>query len=88
MFDPRNDDRKLEVHNWWSQVEGQEEMSTVSRMLRASQFPIYVWVIHSPDKKTYGYLYAPHQDVLITMIDEKKMWVDRLWPSEFDLWYR
>jgi len=88
MFDPRNDDRKLEVHNWWSRVEDQEQMSTIRRMLGTRQFPIYVWVIRSPDKKTYGYLYAPHQDVLVSVVDEKTLWVDRLWPSAFDLWYK
>ncbi|MGD8984842.1 MAG: hypothetical protein PVI53_12505 [Desulfobacteraceae bacterium] len=85
MFDPKDDDRKLKVHESWSRVKDKKQLLTLIAMLRTSQFLVDMWVIHGPDKRTYGYMYTSCQDVIIRVVDEKTLWLDRLWPSAYDL---
>jgi hypothetical protein len=41
-FDPKADDRKLMYHEWWVQVEDQEELSDLIRLLNVYTSQLYV----------------------------------------------
>jgi hypothetical protein len=85
MFDPKDDGRKLTVHKWWSRVKGRKHLTTLIAMLTRSESLVGMWVIHGPDKRTYGYMYTSHNDVAIRVVDEKTLWLDKMWPSAYDL---
>lgn len=85
VFDLKDDERKLKVHELWSRVKDKKQLLTLIALLRSSQSLVDMWVIQGPDKQTYGYMYTSHQDVIIRLLDEKTLWLDRMWPSAHDL---
>ena len=85
LFEPKDDNRKLKVHESWSRVKEKKHLLTLIAMLRTNQSPAGMWVIQGPDKRTYGYLYSSHNDVAIGVVDKKTLWLDRMWPSAHDL---
>jgi hypothetical protein len=84
MFDPKDDGRKLQVHKLWSPVKEEKQLHTLIALVTRSEWLAGMWVIHSPDKQTYGYMYTSHNDVAIRVVDEKTLWLDKMWPSAFD----
>ena len=84
-FDPRDDDRKLKVHESWSRVKEKKHLLTLIAMLRTNQSVVGMWAIQGPDERTYGYMYTSHNDVVIKVVDKKTLWLDRMWPSAHDL---
>ena len=84
VFDPKGDGRKLKVHKSWSWVKDKKQLLRLIAMLRTTESFVDMWVIHCPDKQTYGYMYTSHNDVAVRVVDEKTLWLDKMWPSAFD----
>jgi hypothetical protein len=79
MFDPKEDKRKLEMHEWWVQVKDQEKLSELILWIQADiQFEPLIWRILGPDDKFYGFMYTAWTHVLIKVVDDNTMWVDDL----------
>ena len=85
LFDPKDDGRKLKVHKSWSRVKEKKQLLWLIAMVKRSESLVGMYVIHGPDKRTYGYMYTSNNDVTIRAIDEKTLWLDKMWPSAFDL---
>jgi hypothetical protein len=84
-FDPKDDGRKLKFHKSWSRVNEKKELGWLIAMVTRSESLVGMYVIHGPDKQTYGYMYTSHNDVAIRVVDEKTLWLDKMWPSAYDL---
>jgi hypothetical protein len=84
VFDPKGDGRKLKVHKSWSRIKNKKQLLTLIALLTSSEWLVGMWVIHGPDKQTYGYMYTSHNDVAVRVVDEKTLWLDKIWPSAFD----
>ena len=85
LFDPKDDGRKLKVHKSWSRVKEKKQLRWLIAMVTRSESLVGMYVIHGPDKRTYGYMYTSNNDVTIRVVDKKTLWLDRMWPSAFDL---
>ena len=85
MFDPKNDGKKLKVHESWSRVKEKKQLRWLIAMVTRSESLVGMYVIHGPDKRTYGYMYTSHQDVTIRVVDKSTLWLGKMWPSAYDL---
>lgn len=78
MFDPKNDDRELVGHEWWSPVETQEDLWQMVRLINVYTMEPQLWKIMSPDDQLHGYLYTLRHPVIVKVIDDQTLWVDDL----------
>ena len=84
VFDPKGDGRKLKVHKSWSRVKEEKQLHRLIALVTSSEWLVGMWVIRGPDRQTYGYMYTSHNDVAVRVVDEKTLWLDKMWPSAFD----
>ena len=85
LFDPKKDNRKLEVHEWWEEVRDPELLSDLLGFiyLNAVNYPS-LRVIKDPKDNLYGYLYSVWWTTPIKVIDDKTMWIDDLSTNPFE----
>ena len=78
LFDPRKDDRKMDVHEWWVEVKDPELMSELMGFIYNSPWHPSLRRITGPDGQRYGYLFSVYWNVPIKVVDDKTMWIDDL----------
>ena len=81
LFDPKNDDLKIETHKYWARVKDADELSTLISFVGIRQ-PSLKKVL-GPDDRLYGYIYTARAHVLIRVIDEKTIWIDDVVEDNF-----
>ena len=77
-FDPKDDDKKLTFHEWWTRVVSDKQLKAQIISLLADRPEPYLWQILGPENGVFGYMYTPHNSVYIRVIDQKTLWVDEL----------
>lgn len=79
LFDPKGDDRALEVHRWWIRVDRKETLLELVKWLRFNpNYEPAVRSVLSPDDRLFGYMYTAWYHARILVKDEKTLWVDDL----------
>ena len=81
LFDPKNDDKNITTHEWWTPVVSQKEMKDLWIFRnRTGDFNPEVYRIIGPDNGFYGYLYTSWyyvwESININKIDDTSLWID------------
>ena len=79
LFDPKDDKRKIETHEYWAPVKKREELWDLIGHIQTSQYQYPVMKsILGPGNAFYGYLYTNWTHVVLKVIDQKTLWIDYL----------
>lgn len=79
IFDPKGDNKNLEVHPWWAKVEDQETILEVIKWMEFRRdFDPVVWRIIGPNGDFYGYMYTAWTHARVKVLGENTVWVDQL----------
>lgn len=79
LFDPKGDDRSLQVHPWWIKVNRKETLVEIIRWLEFDKhFEPLVWRVLGPDDRFFGYMFTAWTHALIRVVDENTLWVNDL----------
>jgi hypothetical protein len=79
LFDPKGDDRVLQVHHWWVKVDRVETLLELVRWIRFDiRYDPAVREVLGPDDLLFGYMYTAWPYARILVKDEKTLWVDDL----------
>ena len=76
VFDPRNDERKLEGDKWTIVSDKQtllELIDSIQRQESLEGLNPDLWKIYGPDEKFYGYFYSAWGHLVVKVVDEKTM---------------
>jgi len=81
LFDPKDDDRRITTHEWWTPVVSEKEMSDLWIFGHgAGDHTPEVYRITGPDNTFYGYLYTSWyyvwESININKIDDTSLWID------------
>ncbi len=78
IFDPKNDNKTLQLQKWYP-VKDQQELADIVRWLKANiRFEPTLYEIVVADNQVFGYIFTPWSHVLIKRIDENTLWVEEL----------
>ncbi|MEW6666824.1 MAG: hypothetical protein AB1512_16605 [Thermodesulfobacteriota bacterium] len=79
LFDPKADDRVLQVHHWWVKLDRKETLLDLVKWLQFDMdYDPEVRMVLSPDDRLFGYMYTAWHYARILVKDEKTLWVDDL----------
>ena len=79
LFDPKGDNRVIQVHHWWVRVDRIETLLELVKWLRFDiKYDPAVRMVLSPDDRLFGYMYTAWNYARILVVDEKTLWVDDL----------
>lgn len=78
LFDPKDDDKKIVLHEFWTAVEDPETLDRALGFLVGDVSSPNMYKVIGPDKQLYGYMYSLSSRVLIKKIDDHTLWVDDL----------
>ncbi len=78
LFDPKNGDTTITLHEYWSPVEDQETLGDLLEWIQLFKLygPPRLYKIMGPDSRIFGYLYTLDTGALIKVIDENTLWID------------
>ena len=79
LFDPKGDERTLQVHPWWVRVEKKDMLLEILKWIDFyRKFPPRLRAVLGPDNAFFGYMYTPWDHALIKVVDDKTLWVNEL----------
>jgi len=78
LFDPRDDERRMNVHKWWVEVNDPETLSDLTGFIYNKPQTPDLRTITGPDDQVYGYLFSVWWDAPIKVVDNKTLWIDDL----------
>lgn len=81
LFDPKNDDKTINTHEWWTPVNSEKEIKDLWIFGHNVDNHIpEVYSLIGPDNEFYGYLYTSWyyvwKDISIVKAGEKTLWID------------
>ena len=75
LFDPKNDNKKLEG-KWWERVKDKETLtSMVSFIKNYTNYSPHLYSIVGPGGVVYGYVFSPTNDVLVKVLNANTLYV-------------
>jgi hypothetical protein len=79
LFDPKGDDKTLQVHPWWVRVDKKEKLLEILKWIDFyRKFPPRLRMVLGPDNGFFGYMYTAWDHALIKVVDDKTLWVNHL----------
>ena len=78
LFDPRFDDRQMDVHKWWVEVEDPDTLSDLMGFIYSKPQTPNLRTIIGPNDQIYGYLFSVWWSVPIKVVNNKTLWIDDL----------
>jgi hypothetical protein len=79
LFDPKGDEKTLQVHPWWVRVEKKDMLLEILKWMDFyRRFPPRLRAVLGPDNAFFGYMYTPWDHALIKVVDDKTLWVNEL----------
>lgn len=78
LFDRKEDGREIIGERWWTLKEGKEVHETIGRIeTQGPVGPFYprLWKVLGPDDHLYGYMVTAWDHAVMTIGDDKTMWV-------------
>lgn len=79
LFDPKGDERTLQVHPWWVRVDSKDTLLEIFEWINFyRKYPPRLRVVLGPNDDFFGYIYSAWDHALIRVVDDKTLWVNEL----------
>ena len=78
MFDPKNDDKTITTDPGWDLIADQKALSDAIGWLKSRPSIPRVYNITGPNDQVFGYVYTYTLNLPINVINDKKIFVERL----------
>jgi hypothetical protein len=77
-FDPKDDEKKLTFHEWWTRVKSKKQLKAQIISLIADRPEPVLWEILGPKNAIFGYMYTPYNSVYMRVVDQNTLWIDEM----------
>ena len=79
LFDPKNDDRKITLQQYWVSANDESKLSECMRWINVFKSePPSLYSVVGPGGNVFGYLYMLPSSPVIKVVDDKTLWIGDL----------